>query len=217
MTSAPVSADGRVQRGEHTRAAILARAVDLASIEGLDGLSIGRLARELGVSKSGLFAHFGSKEALQLATVAAAVDRFVAEVVRPILDEPAGMGRLKRLCDSWLAYSRSRIFPGGCFFYGASAEFDAKPGPVRDALATAQAAWSAFVVRTIDGARSTGELTADTDPEQLGFEIRAVLEAANLVSVLHDDDSGYARARAAISSRLASASATGSPTVPPTG
>lgn len=198
------STDGRVRRGEQTRASILERAVDLASVEGLDGLSIGRLAAELGVSKSGLFAHFGSKESLQLATVTAAVDRYVDSVVRPVLAAPPGRARLETLCDRWLQYSRSRVFPGGCFFYGTSAEFDARPGPVRDALAAAQHEWTRFVVRIIDQARRAGELSGQTDAEQLAFELRAFLEAANQQSVLHDDDSGYDRARAAIRVRLES-------------
>lgn len=199
-TGAPT--DGRVLRGERTRASILDCAVDLASVEGLERLSIGRLATELGVSKSGLFAHFGSKESLQLATVAAAVDRYVDSVVRPVLAAPAGRARLELLCDRWLEYSRSRVFPGGCFFYGTSAEFDARPGAVRDALAAAQLEWTQFLVRLIEQTRRLGGLDPQADAEQLAFELRALLEAANQLSVLHDDDTGYERARAAITARL---------------
>lgn len=196
------STDGRVRRGEQTRAGILERAVDIASIEGLEGLSIGRLAGDLGVSKSGLFAHFGSKESLQLATVAAAVDRYVASVVRPALALPPGGSRLEALCERWLAYSRERVFPGGCFFYGASAEFDARPGAVRDALASAQHDWTGLLIRVIEQTRRAGDLPDDTDAPQLAFELRAFLEAANQLSVLHDDDSGYDMAAAAIRARL---------------
>src|SRR5687767_8985814 len=119
-------------KGERTRQSILERAVDLASLEGLEGLTIGRLADELKMSKSGLFAHFGSKEELQLATVEAASQRYVAEIFAPALKEPRGYPRLLAICDSWLSYIKRGVFPGGCFFAAASFEFDSRPGAVRD-------------------------------------------------------------------------------------
>ena len=121
-------------KGERTRTSILERAVDLASVEGLEGLTIGRLADELGMSKSGLFAHFGSKEELQLATVEAASRRYIDEIFTPALREPRGYPRLLAICRSWLSYVRRGVFPGGCFFVATALEMGARPGPVRDRL-----------------------------------------------------------------------------------
>jgi AcrR family transcriptional regulator len=128
------AAQARKARGDRTRQAILEAAVDIASAEGLEGLTIGRLASELSMSKSGLFAHFGSKEELQLATVEAARDIFIREVIRPSFTAAKGLTRLWKLCDVWLAYVRGEVFRGGCFFAAAAAEFDGRPGPVRDRL-----------------------------------------------------------------------------------
>src|SRR5688500_12975759 len=127
--------DKRVLRGERSRKVILGRAMDIASVEGLESLSVRRLAAELDVSKSGVFAQFGSKEELQLATVRAAVEVFVSEVVKPARKAPAGIRRVWALCDEWLDYVAKPIFAGGCFFISAAAEFDARPGRVRDAVA----------------------------------------------------------------------------------
>lgn len=194
--------DGRVARGDQTRQRILRRAVDLASVEGLEGLSIGRLAKELGISKSGVFVCFGSKQDLQLATVREAAAIYQRHVLEPALAVAPGLGRVRQLCDSWLDYSRDRIFPGGCFFFATSAEFDAQPGPVHDALAAAGRSWTRFVERTVEDARQLGDLPADTDPAQLAFELNAFLDAANAASVLHDEPSAYDRARTAIRTRL---------------
>lgn len=121
-------ADGRVERGNQTRRAVLDRTMSIASVDGLEGLSLGKIAADLGLSKSGVFALFGSKEDLQLATVRAAVDVFRNEVVQPVHREPDGLSKVWRLCERWLGYSGRRVFPGGCFFYSVSAEFDARPG-----------------------------------------------------------------------------------------
>ncbi|WP_344534899.1 TetR/AcrR family transcriptional regulator [Streptomyces albiaxialis] len=197
--------DGRVARGNETRALILKRAVDLASVEGLEGLSLGRLAGELKLSKSGVFALFGSKEDLQLATVRAAVEVYVRHVVRPAAELPPGVGRLWHLCLNWLAYSRDRVFPGGCFFYGAAAEFDAREGKVHDALAAARADWRAYVEETVREGQAAGEIDAGTDAAQLGFELLAFLEMANAESVLHDESGSYDRAATALLTRLRAA------------
>ncbi len=194
--------DNRVERGNRTRRLVLDRTVQIASIEGLEGLSLGRLAGELELSKSGVFALFGSKEELQLATVRAAIRIYTEHVVRPTLDLPPGLDRLRQLCDNWIAYSQQRVFPGGCFFYSVTAEFDARPGPVRDALAHARRSWVDFIERTIDEARAVGEVTPDTDTPQLAFELVAFLETANAESVLHDDPSSYGKAAKAVRSRL---------------
>jgi AcrR family transcriptional regulator len=198
-----VPTDGRVQRGEQTRAAVLTRAMDIASVEGLDGLSIGRLATELGVSKSGVFARFGSKEELQLATVGAAREIFVEHVVRPAFGSPPGVERLWRLCDRWLEYARGRVFPGGCFFFATAAEYDARPGRVRDAVAAALAEWAALLARAAEDARQLGELESTCDARQLAFELDALGVAANARAVLHDDDTAYDLARTGIRTRLA--------------
>lgn len=203
---APVTAprlDGRVERGDQTRRAILDRAAAIASVEGLEGLSIGRLAIELQVSKSGVFAHFGSKEELQLATVRRAREVFVAEVIAPALRATAGLRRLWRLCDGWLDYSDRRVFPGGCFFASAVAEFDARPGRVRDAIAAAQRDWLHFLEESITKARQLGELELEpgTDARQLAFELDAFTRATQ-DALLFDEHSVYTRARRAMLHRL---------------
>ncbi|GLY07154.1 TetR family transcriptional regulator [Actinoplanes sp. NBRC 101535] len=191
--------DGRRARGDRTREAILAHAVDLASCEGLESLSIGRLATGLGISKSGLFAHFGSKDDLQVEVIRAARDVFAARVLVPALAAPAGVGRLEALCERWLAYSKDRVFAGGCFFAQAGAEFDARPGKVRNELAAAMGDWLTVLERsaaTLDG------VGPDHAP-QLAFELYALMEAANAMSLLRGDPSAYDRARTGIHQRLA--------------
>ncbi|MFD4532275.1 TetR/AcrR family transcriptional regulator [Kitasatospora sp. NPDC058397] len=186
--------DGRVLRGEETRRAVLHRAVTIASVEGLGALSIGRLATDLGLSKSGVFAGFGSKEELQLATVRAARRIFADAVVAPVADTLPGLARARALCESWLAYSRARVFPGGCFFYEVTAEFDARPGAVRDALADCAREWRQVIADALAEARATGGLRPDTDLDDLAFALIALLETANSQAVLHDEDIPYQRA-----------------------
>lgn len=198
-------------RDEQTRDTILRRAADIASKDGLEGLSIGRLAADLGVSKSGLFGYFGSKEELQLATIRIAAGVYLAEVVQPALAVPPGVKRVWRLCDNWLSYSERRVFPGGCFFFTVGAEFDARPGRVRDAVAAAGLEWSRLVARTVDDARRLGELADDTEPDQLAFELISFMETANALSLLHDDPTAYQRARTAIRARLHTADSAAQP------
>lgn len=198
---AETTTDGRVLRGERTRRAILERAMDLASVDGLEGLSIGRLAADLGVSKSGAIMHFGSKEELQLATVRAAIDVFTDHVVRPALEIPAGLRRLWRLCELWLDYERG-TFPGGCFFANVAAEFDARPGRVRDAIAQSQRDFRAVLERVIVRAVEVGDLPADVDAAQLAFELKALGTSANGEFLLYDEPAAYERARAAMLARL---------------
>lgn len=194
--------DGRVERGNRTRRLVLDRAAQLASLEGLDALSLGRLATELQLSKSGVFVLFGSKEELQLATVQAAWRTYSEHVVRPVRETAPGLGRLWQLVSGWLTYSAERVFPGGCFFYSVTAEFDAREGRVHDALARARSDWTAFVERTVQEAVEAGDLVRDTDVPQLAFELVALLEAANAESVLHHEDTCYAKARTGIHRRL---------------
>lgn len=198
--------DGRIERGNRTRQLVLRRTVDIASVEGLEALSVGRLALELDLSKSGVFALFGSKQELQLATVREAARIFTEQVVLPALATLPGVGRLWQLCDLWLEYSRGRVFPGGCFFYEVIAEFDARSGAVHDAVLQSQRYWTAHVEGTIEEARSAGELLADTDAGQLAFELVALMETANMISVLHNEEEiSYGRARAGIRARLRTA------------
>lgn len=173
-------------------------------MEGLEGLSLGRLATELGLSKSGVFALFGSKEELQLATVRAARELYAEQVIEPARALPDGIVRVWRLCDAWLVYSKRRVFPGGCFFQSVSAEFGARGGPVHDLVAEARRDWTGYVEITLGKARLAGELQPDLDLPQLAFELIALIEAANAESVLFDDPSAYRKAGTAVLNRLRS-------------
>ncbi|PXY17868.1 TetR family transcriptional regulator [Prauserella sp. PE36] len=196
--------DKRVERGQHSRRAILDRAMDIASVEGLESLSVRRLAAELELSKSGVFAQFGSKEELQLATVRAAVEVYVDKVVRPARRAPAGIRRVRALCECWLAYATEPVFPGGCFFLSVAAEFDARPGRVRDAVAAARRDWQRLYERTIHEARELGEITPETDAAQLAFELDALARGGGQDALLHDDPKLYDRVRTALLVRLRS-------------
>jgi AcrR family transcriptional regulator len=206
-----------MRRGARTRQVILAAAADLATVDGLDGLSIGRLAGELSMSKSGLFAHFGSKQELQLATIEEARQRYVQEVIQPALAAAAGIRRLHAFCESFLSYLDRAVFPGGCFFASAMAEFDAKPpGPVRDRIAECQAQWMDTLERAAARARAAGELHASSDPQQLAFELEAALLSANWYYHLYKDRAYLERARRAVRDRLTSqATPTGLSSLPP--
>jgi AcrR family transcriptional regulator len=189
-------------KGERTRAAILEEATQLASIVGLEGLSIGGLAGATGMSKSGLYAHFGSKRELQLATIEAARERFVAEVLRPGLAAPRGVRRLLAVCEAFVSHVERRVFPGGCFFSSAAADAGKRPGPVRDAIAAQQRDWLAVLERLAREAAELGELRPGADPAQLAFELQALLAAASTSFILHGDDRAFARSRAAIRERV---------------
>ncbi|MGH9212388.1 MAG: TetR/AcrR family transcriptional regulator [Acidimicrobiales bacterium] len=199
-------ADGRLLRGQQTRAAILRHAVDLASVEGLEALTVRRLAADLSLSKSGVFAHFGSKEDLQLAVVAAAGEVFSERVVVPAAKAAPGRQRLLALLDRWLDYAREPVFPGGCFFFAVAAEFDARPGRVRDAITVARRAWLTVYEEAIRDAIEAGELGPETDAGQLAFEIDALAMAANSAAVLGDEAGAFERARRAVLARLQAAS-----------
>lgn len=202
-TNATPTVDGRRVRGDSSRRAVMAVAVDLASVDGLDGLSIGALAASSGMSKGGVVALFGSKEQLQLATIDAAIEVFHEHVLAPALAEKGGLARLRVLTDAWLRYSQSRVFAGGCFFAAASSELGSRPGTVRDAIAHAMTDWQAFMRRTVLRALERGDLAADTDAAQLSFEITSLLDGANDLSILFGSDEPYARARTAIDRLLA--------------
>jgi AcrR family transcriptional regulator len=184
-------ARGRGRESRRTRAAILERAVDLASIEGLEGLTIGRLASELRMSKSGLFGHFGSKEELQLATIEDASARFIGEVIDPALAEPEGEPRLRALCTRYIDYLERGVFAGGCFFGAASIEFDDRPGPVGDRVRDAVGAWVGYL-------EAQAAAAGAHDPKLVAFELHALGQGANSAFRLFGDSDIFVRARKAI-------------------
>ena len=192
--------DGRKRRGNQSRLAVLERAVQLASTQGLDGLSIGHLATEVGASKSGVIALFGTKLDLQLATVASAREAFIAAVVQPALRKPRGIARLWALCQLWLAYSQGRVFEGGCFFRAVARASASNPAPVREALVDVDREWMACLERAIELAR--GDLPGLGSSRQLAFEINAIIGGANSASLLYESDAYYEFAEAAVRDRL---------------
>ncbi len=197
--------DGRRARGDASRRIVLDSATDLASVEGLDGLTIGRLAEASGSSKSSIATLFRSKEGLQLATVEAAREIFTAQIVEPAREHPRGVHRLAALLCNSLAYSRDRVFTGGCFFAATAADVDSKSGPVRDAVRAALVDWYGYLEAQIRHAVSVGEINADA--EVLAFELVALNEEANARSLLMDDERPYVLAAAAIRARLRAAGA----------
>lgn len=190
------------RRGDQTRAAILHEAAQRATLDGLEGLSIGRLAHATGMSKAGLYAHFGSKQELQLATIEAARATFLDEVVRPALAAPRGIRRLVAACDAFLSHVERRVFPGGCFFVAAASEVGVRRDAVHDAVAEQQHQWLELLERLAREAREAGDLRGDVDVAQLAFELESLLVGANIAFVLHGDATFIDRGRAAIRRRL---------------
>jgi AcrR family transcriptional regulator len=180
--------------------------MDIASAEGLEGLSIGRLATELNMSKTGIFAHFGSKEQLQLATVDAAKQVFLEQVVQPSLTQSRGVPRLRAMLENWIGYVERIVFRGGCFFAAASAEFDSRPGAVRDEIASLTKAWLIALQEEIAFARSAKQVKAAVDPVQVAFELHAYVQEANWAFKLFNDKSAFSRARQAIAGCIGSPS-----------
>ncbi|MEV0294125.1 TetR/AcrR family transcriptional regulator [Nocardia sp. NPDC050710] len=199
VASAPQVTDQRLVKGARARASIARHAADVASVEGLTGVSIGRLATDLGISKSGIATLFGSKEALQLAAVRAAREVFVEQIVAPSMSEPRGLTRLRAVVDRWFGHVLEPAFPGGCFRVSTLAEFDSRPGPVRDAIVTDHDEWLVFLAKEIRKAQDQGEL-GPGDPDALAFELDAVVSAANTARQL-GADAKVATARA-IADRL---------------
>ena len=179
-------------KGERTRAAILDAALRIVSKAGLDGLTIGTLADATGMSKSGLFAHFGSREELLLAVLAHGQAEFTEVVFQPAMAKPRGLPRLKAMFTNWLDWTESADLPGGCPMIGGATEFDDKPGPVRDMLAGGQRTWIESLKRTVRQAVEEGQLPAGTDPEQIAFEMFGIA----LVVHHHRRLLGYPKARA---------------------
>jgi AcrR family transcriptional regulator len=179
-------------KGERTRAAILDAALRIVSKAGLDGLTIGTLADATGMSKSGLFAHFGSREELLLAVLAHGQAQFTAVVFQPAMAKARGLPRLKAMFTHWLDWTESAELPGGCPMIGGASEFDDKPGPVRDMLAGGQRTWIDTLKRTVRQAIEEGQMPDETDPEQIAFEMFGIA----LVVHHHRRLLGYPKARA---------------------
>jgi AcrR family transcriptional regulator len=190
------------RKGARSRTTILRAAAELATIDGLDGLSLSALAAHIGMSKSGLFAHFESKEALQLATVDTAKEIFDADVIELTDDIADPLEHLRALSDAFLSHVERRVFPGGCFFISASAEFDTHPGAVKDKLLDFQAEWSERIERLITSAQELGLLQPEESPAQLSFDLTSYLLMANTAFVMHNDPSYLHLARNAVNRRL---------------
>ena len=189
-------------KGERTRQAILDTAAALATEEGLEPLSIGRLAEATAMSKSGLFAHFGSKEELQVATVDHAAALFVREVIAPAREAPRGLARVWALCENMVDYAQRQVFPGGCFFAAAAFEFNRRPGPVRDRIEHMLGTWLSYLEHAVEQAQQTGELVQTPTAKELAFELDAFAQAANAKYQLFRDEAVFAEARRAIRERL---------------
>lgn len=181
-----------------SRTSAVQAAVDLASVEGLEGITIGRLAGELAMSKSGLIGRFGDKEALQRAVLAAAVDRFTDAVWRPAHRAEPGLPRLEKLIDAWIAHLRDGVFPGGCFVTTASVEYDARPGPLHDDVAAAVTLWLGTLEAEAKRAREAGDLAPDRDPADVAFELHSLASGGSVAGRLTGDPAALDRTRAAM-------------------
>jgi len=199
VTAAPIT---RSQQGEETRQSILRLAVNVASERGLEALSIGELAKELDMSKSGLFAHFGSKEDLQIATIEAAEEMFGNAIIKPAHAATPGLGRLTSLLEGYIRYLERPIFSGGCFFSAVAAEFDDQPGRVRNRIAKSMRKWFGMIESECLHAVEAGQVDPSTDPRQLAFELEAYNHHANFGHRLMADDGAFDRARRGVRQRL---------------
>ena len=188
--------------GERSRNAILREAGQLATIEGISGLSIGRLAEAVGMSKSGLFAHFGSKEELQVATIEMAHDVFTEEVIEPALAFPTGLERLQQLAEHFLRYVEGGLYPGGCFFASVAAEMAMRPGPVRDGAVQVVDEFSGHIEEAVRDAQAEGAIDPSEDVGQLAFELSAYLSLANAQFALSQDSAAMGRARRGFERRI---------------
>src|SRR3954466_9583768 len=188
--------------GERSRAAILREAARLATVEGLDGLSLARLADAVGMSKSGLFAHFGSKEELQLATIEAASAIFEELVIEPAGDATAGVARLRAYIEGFLDHVEEGVFPGGCFFVSAMSELDTHPGPVRDGAMAFSQRWLTLLAEQVAAAQAAGELDPAADAPQIAFELNAYMVLGNMQFVATSDPTALERVRRAVGARL---------------
>jgi AcrR family transcriptional regulator len=185
-----------------SRAETIDAAVALASVVGLEGVTIGGLAERLEMSKSGLVGRFGSKQELQLAVLEQAAEVFRRVVYDPAAEAPPGLGRLRAICETWIRYLGDPPFPGGCFLTTASVEFDARPGPVNDAVRRTMRRWLRVLEREAAIAVDAGELPADADPRQLAFTLNALAVGANCEFQLHRDPATLTRVRRAMAAVL---------------
>jgi len=184
--------------GVRSRQAILQAAANLATTRGLQALSIGELAQHIGMSKSGLFAHFKSKEELELATIETAMEIFEREVLAPAGRSASGVDRVRALAEAFLGHLERRVFPGGCFFATVTVQLAAQPGRARDRVLGVQQQWQKQFVDALREAVERGELLAGTDVEQTVFEITAMLLRANLTWILTGNAAALDQARAGI-------------------
>jgi AcrR family transcriptional regulator len=184
-------------KGATTRQTILDHAAGVASAAGLEGITIGRLAEDLHLSKSGLFAHFRSKEALQQGVLESAAAHFTTTVVRPALAEPRGRVRLRALFERWLAWARAETTPGGCIFVAAAVELDDRPGPVRDLLVALQKSWLDCIARVVRTAIDAREFHPGTDPEQMAHDLYGIMLSYHHAARLLQDPEAERRARRA--------------------
>ena len=181
-----------------SRAQVVEAAVDLASVEGLEGITIGRLASDLAMSKSGLIGRFGDKEAMQRAVLAAAVERFTDAVWRPAQHVEAGLPRLEAIVGAWIDHLRDGVFPGGCFVTTASVEYDARPGALHDDVAAAVTRWLRVLESEATTARDAGDLPADRDPADVAFELHSLASGGSVAGRLTGDRAALDRTRAAM-------------------
>jgi AcrR family transcriptional regulator len=207
MTTGTTNQRSHAQRhsradGERTRSAILRAAASLATVDGLEGLSIGNLAAGIGMSKSGLYAHFGTKQELQLATVDEAERILTEEVIQPALAASPGLGQLAAACEAFFSYVERRVFPGGCFFAATALEMGARPGPVKDRVAAIQSGFTALLRSFAVTALDQHELPDREDPDRLAFELHAILLGADTKFVLNDDPAVLDLARQVVRQRL---------------
>ncbi len=198
-----------MNKGEQTKSAILDKAMRWASVVGLDGLTIGGLATETNMSKSGLFLHFGSKENLQLAVLEAAAARFTRIVMVPLRRVPNGLPRLRALFDNWTGWAEAAEMPGGCIFQTAAVEFDDRQGPVRDALVKMQRNWIERIARLAALARDAGHLRGDLDPHQFAHELNGIVLGYYHAARLLRDPDAERRARISFEGLLERSSAVG--------
>jgi AcrR family transcriptional regulator len=189
-------------KGEVTRQAILEHAASLATQIGLEGLTIGRLADDLGLSKSGLFAHFESKESLQLSTMEYASAHFVDAVVKPAFTAPRGEPRVRSLFENWLSWPKKSGLAGGCFFVAVAVELDDRPGPVRDRLVKLQLDWLDTLAQSVRIGIAEGHFRKDCDPDQFAYEMYGVMLVLHHCTRLLRDPKAEARARRAFEALL---------------
>jgi AcrR family transcriptional regulator len=212
-TETPLEPEPRIRRrrsdGERSRNAILRKAAQLATVEGIEGLSIARLAEAVGMSKSGLFAHFGSKEELQLATVETASALFDELVIDPALAAPTGIERLRQLGENYLRHVEGDVYPGGCFFASVTAEMGTRLGPVRDRAIEIVGAWIGQMETAVRLAQAEGTIDPSEDAAQLAFELEANLMLANALYVVSRDGTPIERARRSLARRIAAAAPAG--------